>query len=78
MPRLVFQPLQPGTDSWLGGAPDRGRCGNALHQRLQPPQRLIAVLLLVAEFLRLDDNDAFFGNTLVVQLQQALLEFIRQ
>jgi hypothetical protein len=52
--------------------------GHTVDQGLQPFYRILAVLLLAARGLRLDDDHAIGGDALVVQCHQALLDLFGQ
>ena len=75
---LAFQPALLRAVCRLGRPPLAGHHRQAINQRLQAPQGLFPVLLLTAVFLRLDDQHALLGNPLVIEMQQTLLDRIRQ
>ena len=74
MPALVFKPFGDRTAGRFGRSPFFGDDGDAVDQRLQAAQRFRPVLFKAAEFLRLDDGNAFLADALIAQLQQALQE----
>ena len=82
---LQLPPLRLALDAFLDRA--SGRLGGGaflLHgkrlgdQRLQPRQRIRAVLLLAAVALRLEDDHAVAGDTPVGQLPELFLAIVRQ
>ena len=73
--------LKPPTDRAfrrLGGDPFFGGDCYTLDEHDQTGDRFVSVLLPASVLLGFDDDDAFFGDTLVLESEQAILEIIRK
>ena len=72
-PVFAIQALSLRATSGSAGFTGFGCHNCTLNQVLESLQRFLPVLFLAAVFLSLDDNNTFFGNALVIQLQYLLL-----
>ena len=69
-PALEFQAFCDRTPGWFGWPALLRQRRDAVDQSLQPAHGFGPVFLEAAEFLSLDDDDAFLADALVLQLQQ--------
>lgn len=68
---FVIEAFFLGAAGWFGRFALFWGNGDALNQCLEAVEGIVSILLLGAVLLSLDDNDAVFGDAVVVEVEQA-------